>query len=119
MNRKALFDILIKKYNVMDLKHKSKDVGVKKIISTHSERHLTKDVLSFKEALVFLDISASTLYKKTHKRTISFFKPSPKRIYFLKEDLINYMLSNKKESVEDFENANNNYLNRENHGNNE
>lgn len=62
---------------------------------------LAKEVLSFKEALALLDISASMLYKLTHKRAINFYKPSGKLIYFKKEDLINWMLGNKQETCVD------------------
>ena len=82
---------------------------------TESIINFTTEVLSFKRALVFLDMSASTLYKKTHKREIPFFKPNGKLIYFLKIDLINYMLSNKQEAIEKHENQIENYLKRDGH----
>ena len=72
---------------------------------------LDKEVLSFREALVFLDLSASTLYKMTHKRIIPFFKPSNKRIYFKKQDLFNYMLSNRQSTIDEMGNDIDNYLN--------
>lgn len=59
---------------------------------------LAKEVLSFKEALALLDISASMLYKLTHQRAISFYKPNGKLIYFKRQDLLNWMLSNKQPS---------------------
>lgn len=62
---------------------------------------LAKEVLSFKEALALLDISASMLYKLTHKRAINFYKPNGKLIYFKKEDLTNWMLGNKQETCVD------------------
>jgi excisionase family DNA binding protein len=65
---------------------------------------LAKEVLSFKEALALLDISASMLYKLTHKRAINFYKPSGKLIYFKKEDLTNWMLGNKQETCVDISN---------------
>lgn len=62
---------------------------------------LAKEVLSFKEALALLGISASMLYKLTHQRAISFYKPNGKLIYFKREDLMNWMLSNKQPSNEE------------------
>jgi excisionase family DNA binding protein len=62
---------------------------------------LAKEVLSFKEALALLDVSASMLYKLTHQRAISFYKPNGKLIYFKREDLMNWMLSNKQPSNEE------------------
>ncbi|WP_300565485.1 helix-turn-helix domain-containing protein [Flavobacterium sp.] len=65
---------------------------------------LAKEVLNFKEALALLGISASMLYKLTHQRAISFYKPSGKLIYFKREDLMNWMLSNKQPSNEEIKN---------------
>lgn len=65
---------------------------------------LAKEALSFKEALALLDVSASMLYKLTHQRVISFYKPNGKLIYFKREDLMNWMLSNKQSSNEEIKN---------------
>ena len=46
--------------------------------------------LSFKEATIYLCISSSTLYKLTASRQIRFYKPKGK-LYFLDEDLLNFM----------------------------
>ena len=62
---------------------------------------LAKEVLSFKEALALLDVSSSMLYKLTHQRAISFYKPNGKLIYFRREDLMNWMLGNKQPSNEE------------------
>lgn len=62
---------------------------------------LGKEILTFQEALALLGISASMLYKLTHQRAIPFYKPNGKLIYFKKEDLINWMLSNKQPSTEE------------------
>jgi len=69
--------------------------------STLTPGWLAKEVLSFKEALALLGISASMLYKLTHQRAISFYKPNGKLIYFKKADLLNWMLSNKQPSNEE------------------
>lgn len=53
-----------------------------------------KEILSFKEALVYLDVSKSFLYKITSKRAIEFTKPNGGKIYFKKKDLDNWMLQN-------------------------
>lgn len=72
---------------------------------TQEMGHFAKEVLTFKEAFALLGISSSMLYKMTHKRAITFYKPSGKLIYFKRADLINWMLSNKEESI--IENQNN------------
>jgi excisionase family DNA binding protein len=53
-----------------------------------------KSILSFKEALVYLDVSESFLYKLTSKKSIGFAKPNGGKIYFKKEDLDMWMLQN-------------------------
>ncbi len=60
-----------------------------------------KEILSFKEAMTYLDVSKSFLYKATSNRTIRFSKPNGGKIYFLKKDLDAWMLQNIQESVSD------------------
>lgn len=60
-----------------------------------------KKILNLEEASKFLGISKSDLYKRTSSNAIPFFKPSGKLIYFLREDLENWMLSNRIESNDD------------------
>ena len=57
-----------------------------------------KTILSFKEAISFMDVSKSFLYKLTSKGKINFFKPNNGKIYFKKEDLENWMLQNEVKS---------------------
>lgn len=84
---------------------------------TESMGFLAKEVLNFKEALALLGISASMLYKLTHKRAISFYKPSGKLIYFKKSDLLEWMLSNKQPSTIEVETEVFNNLTRRKNGN--
>ena len=58
-----------------------------------------KKILTLDEASKFLGISKSDLYKRTSSKSIPFFKPSGKLIYFLREDLENWMMSNRQESI--------------------
>lgn len=69
-----------------------------------------KQILSFKEATLYLGLSSSTLYKKTSARTINFFKPNNGKIYFKKSDLDTWILSNEHKSIENFENEISNHL---------
>lgn len=57
-----------------------------------------KRILNLEESSKFLGISKSDLYKRTSSNGIPFFKPSGKLIYFLREDLESWMLSNRIES---------------------
>ena len=69
-----------------------------------------KEILSFKEALVYLDVSSSFLYKLTSKNEIPFTKPNGGKIYFKKEDLNNWMLKKVSKSNDVLENEIDNYL---------
>jgi excisionase family DNA binding protein len=58
-----------------------------------------KEILSFKEALLYLDVSKQTLYQLTSKKKIEFTKPNGGKIYFKKENLDNWMLQNESNSA--------------------
>lgn len=62
---------------------------------------LAKKVLSLQEAAHYLNLSEAMLYKMTSERTISHSKPSGKKIFFDKEDLDKWALSNKVKTVLD------------------
>ena len=46
-----------------------------------------ENITSFREALNYLDLSDSLLYKLTSSRAITFFKPNGGKLYFKKSDL--------------------------------
>lgn len=62
-----------------------------------------KDILSFQEAIQYLDLSESSLYKLTSDSKITFHKPNGGKLYFRKSDLDNWMLQNENKSVQDTE----------------
>jgi len=69
-----------------------------------------KEILSTKEALVYLDVSASFLYKMTSNRAITFSKPNGGKLYFKKSDLDDWMTQNELKSTQVLEEEINNYL---------
>ena len=75
-----------------------------------------KEILSFKEALIYLDVSESFLYKLTSKKAIEFTKPNGGKIYFRKSVLDNWMLKNDCKSSGVLENEIFNHLNKNNNG---
>lgn len=75
-----------------------------------------KAILSFQEALAYLDVSKSFLYKLTSSNSITFFKPSGKLIYFKKSDLDQWVLRNEFQQTSSFEGNLDNYLNRNSYG---
>ena len=58
------------------------------------EQKNPKEILSFREACRYLDISASQLYKLTSSNRIEYYKPAGKKVYFQKAHLDQWMLSN-------------------------
>jgi len=56
---------------------------------------LRKDVLTFNEAVTYLNISPSFLYKKTSQMLIPHYKPNGKLIYFNRAELDQWMLKNR------------------------
>ncbi|MFB9056698.1 helix-turn-helix domain-containing protein [Mariniflexile ostreae] len=75
-----------------------------------------KEILSFKEALIYLDVSESTLYKLTANKAIEFTKPNGGKIYFKKLELDNWMLQNESKSKRASEEEVFNHLKRNGHG---
>jgi DNA binding domain, excisionase family len=63
-----------------------------------------KSVLTFSEAANYAGFSKSTLYKLTSGRKIPHYKPSGKMVFFEREELDRWLLSNRvtpKEEVEE------------------
>jgi len=61
------------------------------------------DVLSFKEACNYLNLSSSYLYKLTHTRRIPHYKPNGKMLYFKKSDLEAWLLRNRVKTADEIE----------------
>lgn len=53
-----------------------------------------KNVLNFSEACDFTGISPSYMYKLTHNARIPHYKPPGKNVYFLREELEQWLLQN-------------------------
>lgn len=62
-----------------------------------------KNILNFKEACQYCGISQSTMYKHTSNRTIPHSKPNNKLIYFRRDELDKWMLSNRQSSMDELE----------------
>lgn len=66
---------------------------------TNRQDNLSKEFLTVVEAAKYLSISESALYKKTSNKEIPYYVPGGKKIYFLKEDIDNWVLNGKVNSV--------------------
>jgi excisionase family DNA binding protein len=82
-----------------------KDEDFQSVQKTHQ-----KEILSFREALIYLDISESLLYKLTSKRAITYYKPNGGKIYFEKSDLNNWMKQNELKAIRVLEREISNHL---------
>lgn len=71
---------------------------------------LKKEVLNFKEAAVYLELSTSHLYKLTSSGAIPHYKPNGKKIYFNRVELENWLLRNRADSKEEIDQAASDYL---------
>lgn len=71
----------------------------------------TREILNVDEAITYLKLSRSCLYKKTYKKQIPYYKPPGcNRIYFLRKELEEWLLSNKVNTVSELEDNTENYL---------
>jgi excisionase family DNA binding protein len=64
---------------------------------------LRKEVLTFNEAAVYLEVSHSHLYKMTSTGLIPSYKPNGKKLYFNRKELDLWLLSNKQFTKEEIE----------------
>jgi excisionase family DNA binding protein len=69
-----------------------------------------KEMMSFKQALDYCDISDSMLYKLCSSRAITYSKPNGGKLYFKKSDLDDWMNQNELKSIRVLENEINNHL---------
>lgn len=53
-----------------------------------------KKALSMVEASMYIGISKNYLYQLTHRNLIPFYKPNGKHLYFDREELDNWLLTN-------------------------
>ena len=66
--------------------------------------------INLDEASEYTDLAKSTLYKFTHTGKIPFSKPNGKKLYFLKSELNQWMMQNRKKTVSEIEQQAINYV---------
>lgn len=76
-----------------------------KIIEKHvlDKNIILKNVLSFSEACLYLELSQSHLYKMTSTGAIPHYKPNGKKIYFNRAELDQWLLRNRMDSQDEIE----------------
>ena len=73
--------------------------NVKEKLGQADSRPMPKtDFMTVEQASKYLDVSRSGLYQTIHYGKIPFHKPNGKRVYFLKQDLDNWILAGKVKS---------------------
>ncbi len=92
----------------------SEDYVIQKLNSIEKmlteQNMLRKEVLTFNEAAIYLDVSHSHLYKMTSTGVIPSYKPNGKKLYFNRAELDSWLLSNKQLSQEEIGQQAANYL---------
>ncbi len=92
----------------------SEDYVIQKLNSIEKmlteQNMLRKEVLTFNEAAIYLDVSHSHLYKMTSTGVIPSYKPNGKKLYFNRAELDSWLLSNKQLSHNEIEQQAANYL---------
>lgn len=68
------------------------------------------EFLTVREAAKYLQISASRIYKMTSNKEIPHYSPGGKKIYFLKNELNDWVLESRITPSEDFKAIVDNYL---------
>ena len=71
---------------------------------------LKKEVLNFNEAIKYLDISASHMYKLTSQKLIPHFCPQGKKLYFNRIELDEWLQRNRQVTEDQIETMAANYI---------
>lgn len=71
---------------------------------------LKKEVLNFNDACLYLDISASHLYKLTSQKRVPHFCPQGKKLYFNRTELDYWLQRNRQSSADEIEREAANYI---------
>jgi excisionase family DNA binding protein len=75
-----------------------------------SQNLLQKEVLNLNDAALYLELSASHLYRLTSTGCIPFYKPNGKKLYFKRLELNQWLLRNRSTTKEEIETQAANYL---------
>ncbi|MFD0751289.1 helix-turn-helix domain-containing protein [Mucilaginibacter calamicampi] len=79
-------------------------------IKGHIDQRPSKDMLTVDEACSFMGMSKSTLYKMSSSNVIPLYKPTGGRIYFKRDDILEYMQQNRVKSQKEIEQEALNYV---------
>ena len=92
----------------MDVKIIERLESIEKLLV--EQQTLQKQVLNFNETCKYLELSQSHLYKLTSTGAIPHYKPNGKKIYFQRQELDQWLLRNRMDSLDEIEQQAANYL---------
>lgn len=69
-----------------------------------------KNVLCLNDVVLLTGLSKSHIYKMTHSRKITFYKPNGKQIYFDRSEIENWMKQNRVATTDEIETEAVNYI---------
>lgn len=75
----------------------------------------TKTPLTFRQAMTYLNISSATLYRYVKEKQIPCYRPTGKskgNLYFAKEELENFLFSNRQATHQELDQQANSILNK-------
>ena len=78
---------------------------------------VAKKPLTVEEAMKYLDVSESFIYKATYRNLIPYYQPGGKKIYFKIEDLDNWIYRNRVKSKEELEDETADFIHKQKRGN--
>jgi excisionase family DNA binding protein len=82
--------------------------NIEKMLS--EQNLLKKEVFNFSEACQYLDISESHLYKLTSRKQVPHFCPQGKKLYFNRQELDQWLQTNRKNTTEEVEREATDYI---------
>jgi len=71
-----------------------------------------KEMLDFKETKVYLNVSDAQLYKLVESRAIPHYKPSGRKLYFKRSELLEWLQANRIESQSEIDRIADQYITR-------
>ena len=71
---------------------------------------LQKEIFTFNEACLYLDLSSSHLYKLTSTNAIPCYCPQGKKLYFRRAELDQWLTSNRNKTTDEVEQQASNYI---------
>lgn len=60
-----------------------------------SEESMQEDFITFETACEYLGVTSSQMYQFTHRKQIPYYRPTGRRLYFLKSDINAFISSNR------------------------